>query len=417
MDEKGNTAIGPPLRFGPTLRYTWRCSDRQNFFDWAFQYTGTNLPDIDIRINAFGTEEGKGFWPNKKGENIYPLLDFPFTSNHVYITDAYIEQKYWDALLENVAYDAKPVNGTTSTRIYNAKVRYYDFNILPDSLKDMKRHMILKEIWIKLKLPIFIQNEDFPSFTNVSFKPEYLYFDNNSKKWIKGKIENGYMDFQEGACIDDLFNFTPVRVNFKGEVGFPIDKKISILPSGKEFYAKYIRLKKDINKEELLNYLEFGEKEINLFKLEKGKLEKINFTGIIESENYGVSGEIIGNRNFSFEFSVFIKNLNHNWESGFWEETGEIENFGVFEGNGILKIDLRKSRKFYAGNLIIPDNTKLRLNIINWNKTGILIEVNNPTDKEINALIETSEQIKERYRLKEKITITAGTSIRFKFGN
>ncbi|MEM2117246.1 MAG: hypothetical protein QW754_05925, partial [Thermoplasmata archaeon] len=383
MDEKGNNAISPCLRFGPTIRYTWRCSDRQNFFGWVWHYTGTRVPDIDIRINTFGTDEGKGIWINKRGENLCPLLEFPFASRHVYITEASIENRYWNALWEDVAFDAKSSHGTSTTRVYNARIRYYDFNITPNGLKDEKRPMILKEIWIKLKIPIFIYNDEFPVFTKVSSNPEYLYYDKELKKWMKGKLVDGYMDFKEGSCIDDLITFTPVRVNFKGEVGFLINDKTGIIPSGKEFYAKYIKLEKDLNKDEILNFLGFGEKEISLLKLEKGKLEKIEFPVIVESENFGISGEIIEDRNFPFEMPIFIKNLNPNWETGLWKETGEIEDFGVFERNGIVKINFKKGGKFYAGNLIISDNLHVKLTIIKWDKKGIVIEINNPTDKEI----------------------------------
>jgi hypothetical protein len=418
-DEKGNNAITPPLRFGPAARYTWRCSDRQNFFGWAIQYTGTTLFDIDIKIPVFGTDEGNGLWPGrsgpKRGENLCPLLDFPFASNDVYITDANIENRYWKALWEEVVFDAKPANGVSPSRVYEAKVRYYDFLLSPNAIKDNKRPMILKEIEIKTKIPVISQSDVFPVFTTVSPKPEYLYYDKEQKKWIKGKIESGYIDLPEGACIDDMIIFTSLRVNSKGEVGFPVPKFSSQIPLGKTWYAKYIRIEDKGKIEELMNYMGVGERKLFDLNIKKGNLKDSRFIAYLESDKYGVSGEIQPYKDAPYSLPLIIDGLNLNWDSGIWKEGEEIKYFGVFEGKGITKIDIKNGGKFYAGNLIFSDNMDLRLNIVKWDKNEIIIEVNNPTEREIEANIETPDEITDKYKLKEKIIVPSGSSIRLNF--
>jgi len=84
-DAEGRTAISPGLRTGRGYGFDWRCADRQNFFATAVAYTGTFFGRIiDIWVPAFGTDEGKGLWPYwsgpRRGENMAPLLEFPYFS-------------------------------------------------------------------------------------------------------------------------------------------------------------------------------------------------------------------------------------------------------------------------------------------------------------------------------------------------
>lgn len=418
IDEKGNTALTPPLRFGPTMRYTWRCSDRQNYFGWAFQYTGTILPDIDIYLPVFGTDEGKGFWPNQKkgGENLCPLLDFPFASKDVHITDAHIDQRYWKASWLDVAFDAKPANGTSPSRIYQGKVRYYDFNLIPLKRDDRVRPMMLKEVSITLKTPAVPESNIFPVFTSVSPKPEYGYYDEKSGKIIKGIVEKDFIDLPRGAYVDNLITFTPIRVDSTGKVGFPVLENLNgPLPVGTTWLAKYVKIEKKEEIEKYLNFMGFNRIFPYEINLKRGKIIERDFAVYLEANKYGVAGNIEAYKDAPYPIPLFIKGLNLNWDSGLWKEGKGIEYFGVFEGQGITKIDIKEGGKFYAGNLIIADNPDLRLSILSWKENEITIEANNPTEKNIETIIETPEEIVDKYRLKKTISVPPGSSIRITF--
>jgi hypothetical protein len=55
------------------------------------------------------------------------------------------------------------------------------------------------------------------------------------------------------------------------------------------------------------------------------------------------------------------------------------------------------------------------LNIVKWDKNEIIIEANNPTEREIEANIETPDEITDKYKLKEKIVVPSGSSVRLSF--
>jgi hypothetical protein len=422
QDAKGRTAISPPLRFGPTARYTWRCSDRQNFFGFAVNYTGTILPDIDIFLPTFGTDEGKSLWPHRfgprAGENLAPLLEFPFASPAAHITDAFIDQRYWRALWEDVAFDAKAQQGTLRSRVYEAHVRYYDFNISEEYReKDPRRPMMLKEVTIRLRMPVTPIGDVFPVFTKVSPKPVYGYFDEKTGKEIEGRLENGFVDLPVGGYADDLIALSPgIRVSANGEVGFAAPKwSNGPLPVGTTWFARYVKVPKE-QLRELRVCMGFGAKKPFELRLSRGKLTNIAYVAYLEAENFGVAGTIEPYPKMPYELPLFIKGINCNWEAAVWREDGSLQHFGVFEGQGIARLDVTKGGKFYAGNIIMADNPEIRLSVLRWDEKGITVEANNPMETDVETLIETPQEIAGKYRLSERVKIPAGRTVRLDFG-
>jgi hypothetical protein len=422
QDADGRTAISPPLRFGPAARYTWRCSDRQNFFGFAVNYTGTELPDLDISLPAFGTDEGKSLWPHRfgprVGENLAPLLEFPYASPAVHITDAFIDQRYWRALWEDVAFDAKAQQGTSRSRVYEAHVRYYDFNISEEYReKDPRRPMMLKEVTIRLRMPVTPSGDVFPVFTKVSAKPTYGYFDGRKGEEIEGVLERGFIDLPVGGYADDLVALSPgIRVNANGEVGFAAPKwSNGPLPIGTTWFARYVRLPRE-RLQEVRTYMGFGARKPFNLKLSRGRLQDIAYVAYLEGEGFGVAGVIEPTQGMTYDLPLFIEGINCNWESAVWREDGKLQHFGVFEGKGIARLDVTKGGRFYAGNVIMAGDPEIRLSILRWDENGIAIEANNPTDSDIETLIETPPEILGRYRLCKRVKIAAGSTVRLEFG-
>lgn len=421
-DAKGRTAISPPIRLGPTARYTWRCSDRQNFFGFAVGYTGTELPDIGIFVPTFGTDEGKSLWPHrfgpKRGENLAPLLEFPYASPVVHITDAFIDQRYWRALWEETVFDAKPSQGTSRSRVYEAHVRYYDFGISEEyRTKDQRRPMMIKEVTIRLRMPVFPTGDVFPIFTKVSPSPDYGYFDTKTGKEVVGRIDKGFVDLPVGGYAGDLIALSPgIRVNASGEVGFAPPKwSNGPLPVGTTWFARYVKVPKE-RLRELLDFMGFGQRKMFGLKIHRGKLQELAYAAYLRAERYGVFGEVEPAKEAPYLLPLFIDGVNYNWEAAVWREDGSLEHFGVFEGIGIARLDITKGGKFFAGNIIIADNPELRLSILQWDKNSIFVEAHNPTESEIEATVETPSEITDRYHLQAKIKVPAGSSVRVEFG-
>lgn len=423
QDEKGRTAISPPIRLGPTARYAWRCSDRQNFFGFAMNYTGTYLPDVDIFVPMFGTDEGKSLWPHRfgprRGENLAPLLEFPYASPAVHITDAFIDQRYWRALWEEVVFDAKPSQGTSRSRVYEAHVRYYDFGISEEYReKDPRRPTMIKEVTIRLRMPVNPVGDVFPIFTKVSQKPIYGYFDAKSGKEIESRIENGFVDLPIGGYADDLIALSPgIRVNAFGDVGFaPPEWSNGPLPTGTTWFARYVKVPKEQLKE-LLAYMGLGREKPYELRIHRGRLLSIAYAAHLKAERYGVFGEVEPAKKMPYSLPLLIEGVNYNWEAAIWLDDGRLENFGIFEGKGLARLDVAKKGKFYAGNIIIAENPELRLSILRWDKTAIFVEANNPTETDIETLIETPQEISDRYHLRAKIKVPSGSSLRLEFRN
>lgn len=422
QDEKGRAAISSPLRFGPTARYTWRCADRQNFFGYAMSYTGTYLPDVDFVVPTFGTDEGRGVWAHqmgpRRGENLAPLLEFSYASPAVYITDAVVDQRYWRALWEEVVFDAKPSQGTSRSRVFEARVRYYDFNLSEAYReKDTRRPMMLKEITLRLRAPVVPTPPVFPIFTKVSPQPEYGYFDAVSGKEVKGKLERGFIDLPAGGYADDLIALAPgIRVSTNGDVGFAAPEwSNGPLPVGTSWTARYVKVPKE-QLQELRAVMGVGGKTPYELKLSRGKVQGVAYAAHLQAEGFGVAGTIASAPKMPYALPLFIEGVNGNWEAAVWREDGALDSFGVFEGKGLARLDGTKGGKFYAGNVIVADNPNLRLTILRWDAKGIAVEANNPTEVDVEAIIETPQDIVGRYRLRETVKVPAGSSVRLEFG-
>jgi len=422
-DEKGRTAISPVVRFGPTPRHTWRCSDRQNFFGFAAQYTGTILPDLNFQVPAFGTVEGRGLWPRMagptRGENLCPLLEFPYASPEVYITDAQLDQRYWRALWLDTVFDAKPSQGTSRSRVYEARVRYYDFNIKDEFRNDTSgaQPLIMKEVTLRLRMPVLPQGPVFPGFTSVQPRPKYGYLDERAGKEVRGKLERGFLDLPVGGYADNLIALTPgIRVDAGGAVGFAAPEwSNGALAVGTSWFGRYVKVPKaQLN--ELRSAMGLAGKTPYQLKLSRGRLNKIVYLADLQAEGWGVAGQVVPAPKMPYALPLSIEGLNCNWDAAVWRDDGKLDYFGVFEGKGLARLDVTRGGKFYAGNIISATNPAINLTVLDWDASGILLEANNPTLGDVETVVETPDGITGRYRLRHKVTVPAGSSLRLQFG-
>jgi len=417
-DAEGRSAVTPPLRSGPTSRYTWRCSDRQNFFGFAWHYTGTNLPDVDFRVPAFGTDEGRGLWPHgrgpRRGENMTVLLDFPYASPEIYITDAYVDQRYWLAQWEDVAYDSRPARGSSRARVYDGRVRYYDFLSGGPHNKRDDVYMV-KEITLKLRLPVEPDGPVFPRFTRIAGGAQYSYIDPQSGEEVEGKLAKGHLDLPVGGCAGNLIALAPgIRVGANGSVGFATPQgQGGPLPVGTSWTTRYVKIPPD-QLQAVRAFMGAGGKAAYELKLQRGEVTSTGYIAELASAEGGVAGAVSPAATAPFPLLVVIAGLNPNWEAAIWREGGALDPFGVFEGRGYARLDVTKGGKFYAGNIVTADEPRLRLSVLRWDANGMTLEANNPTAADVETVVRTPVEITNRLPIGETIKVPAGSTVRLK---
>ncbi|MFP4028900.1 MAG: hypothetical protein ACLFWL_14010 [Candidatus Brocadiia bacterium] len=423
-DARGRTAITPPMKFGPTQRYTFRCSDRQNFFGWAWRYPGTRQRGASI--TAWGTHEGRGTWPHgggvRRGENMAPLLEFPYASPEVYITDVILDQRYWRANWRDVGYDAGSQQGTTRSRVYQGRVRYLDFKKDKEHITRDRTWMV-RDWWLRLRMPVAPEGPVFPGLTSVGRKPLYGYTDPESGKYVTGKLEKGHLDLPPGSWVGRKNKNVLVslkralRVTARGKVGIAAPKDSGApVPVGTTWKARYVIVPhKEI--EDVLSYMGFGSEVPYRLQLSRGSLEKIALMAEIKPDGYGAAGNVEPAKKFPLPYPlpVMVHGLNPNWEAGLWRPDGKLDRFGIFERVGRAELDVTKEGKFYAGNLITADNPRLRLSIAEWKKDLITVVANNPTTSDITTFLKTPREIDNKYRLEAEAKIPAGKNIHLTF--
>ena len=426
-DAKGRTCISPPLKGGKGHGYDWRCSDHQNWFGGAVNYTGTRLPGgVSISVPAFGTDEASSLWPHgggpRRGENMAPLISFPYNSPAVTITDATIDQRYWKALWEEVAYDAKPSQGTVRSRIYQGRVRYYDFHYQSFYAYTRKqtRPMIMIEVSLRLRRPVIPTGDVFPVIAQAGGKVDCLLpaADGTTSK---RKLTKGVVGLPAGACANNLIALSPgLRVNNRGRVGFaPPAWNNGALPTGTEWTGRYVKIDPDKHdRETMRRALGVAGKTPFALDLARGKLDHVAYVAYLAADKFAVAGTVTPWADMPHALPLRIDGVNWNWPAAVWQPGAEKElaAFGVFEQQGWARLDVTRAGAFYAGNVVLAGDPALRISLLEWKADSIHLELNNVTDQDVRTKVETPTEITGRFRLSEEITVEAGTSVRLRFG-
>lgn len=284
-------------------------------------YTGTILPDMDLFVPTFGTDEGRSLRPNRqglrRGENLAPLLNFPYASPAVTITDAHIDQRYWKAGWLDVVFDAKSSQGTSRSRVYQADVRYYDFHLSKHyRTKDNRRPRMIKQITLRLRMPVTPPSPVFPSFTQVAKNSEYGYIDPATGKEVKGKLTEGFVDLPVGGFADDLVALSPLRVGANGEVGFPLPPwSNGPLPIGTAWTGRYVRVPDKGEMEEMRVFMGCAGKTPYKLNLTRGKMKRLAYMAYLEAKDFAVAGTIDQAKQMPYQLPLSIQGVNANWAS------------------------------------------------------------------------------------------------------
>ena len=82
----------------------------------------------------------------------------------------------------------------------------------------------------------------------------------------------------------------------------------------------------------------------------------------------------------------------------------------VFEGKARTRLDVMTDGSFYIGNTLMSDAPNLRIAVVKWDDKQLVCEVNNPTDKDIDAKIWSAAQLQDRSKVQDKVSVGAGQS-------
>ncbi|OPZ82442.1 MAG: hypothetical protein BWY76_02712 [bacterium ADurb.Bin429] len=438
-DAKGRTAITPIVRLQWAPGYLYRCSDRQNFFGFAVNYTGTVLPDVNIDLPAFGTGEGRGFWPSqrgpRRGENLAPLIEFPFASDAVTITDAKIDQRYYHALWEDVAFDGKASQGTTRSRVYEAKVRYYDYHheSFYTFTRTSTRPMMVIQADIRLRIPVAPEGDIFPAITSVKPQPEYEYRDPKNGEMVTGKLTQGYLDLPAGGRAEEFVALTPgFRVLANGRIGFAAPAWVDgALPAGTAWSGRFVKLPPAKIKS-LRVQMGLTPDTPYTVTLARGTLRQLVYVAEMDAADGAVAGmvkpapkpkdadakdpekdEVIvgpAQTPMTYALPLTITGMNGNWDTRVWREDGSLTPFAVFEGAGHARLDVTEGGKFYAGPLVIASEApNLRITVLEWDAAHIKLELNNTTDAPMESILRTPAEITGKFPLNQQVSVPSGS--------
>jgi len=420
-DANGRTALTPGFATGPAARYTWRCSDRQNWFGYAQNYTGTRVPDVDPQFAVAGWREGRGIWPGPAGANLCPLLNLAFAGPAVYLTDINIDQRYWRATWADVGFDAMPSQGTVATRLYQGRVRYHDFNY-PGAWQGRQTPQVpMLLIDVELRLRMAAEPEAgaalFPVITQVGPQPGYGFADSATGQPAAGKLEKGWVDLPAGSWAGDLVSLTPgLSVDARGRVGFRTPPDAVLLPAGTAWRARYVRIPPDADMAAMRNWLGVGTAVPWRLELSRGAVESTLYVATLRSEAGGVAGQVEAAPGMPYALPLCIAGLNGNWPAAVWRPGAEPVWFGVFEGAGWARLDATQAGAFVAGNVLTAGRPELRMSILRWDAKGIAVEVNNPTAEPVQTTLSTPPEITGLYRLSREVEVPPGSLVRLEFG-
>ncbi len=425
-DARGRQALTASIR-NVARRYVTRCADRQNWLgDVGFCYTGTFLPPTmngtTIRMPVQGTLEGTELMPDVPGTNMAPKLNFPFTCNHLIVTEARLNEKYISALFDTgatkIGFDATPSQASEPSTVYDATMRYYNFT--PGTGAHDTVSMVDFDITLKRDVEPVDPAGLFPAFGALYGKRYWWQQDGQP---VTGTLGEESLAIPVGGMAGGVIALTPGLFLQDGQFGLaaPLDHP-TLLKQGSRFTARYL-IRSPLNwqtnavfnfdedTETWMHAMGFAGATPYTLALTRGKLDGVSYFASLTAERYGVVGQVATTADLPFQVPLRISTVNRNWPAGLWREGGTLDYTGVFEETAWPLLDVSQPGAFYAGNLVTGDQEALVLEIVKWTKDAITVEVHNPTNAAITATIQTPPEITDHYALTQRVDVPAGTSL------
>ena len=264
-----------------------------------------------------------------------------------------------------------------------------------------------------------------PLIGKTTSKADYRFADAKGQK-VEGKVET-FVDLPEGGWAGDIVALSPLRVGADGAIGFapPAD---GAAKSGTLYRAAFTRIDAT-NAPAILKSMGLDGPTPYKLDIRQGKVNRIVATIHLDAERGGVAGHLTGasmppraprgwdgvNPGYDQETGVPLRlhGANPRWVAGLWTSvSNSVEPYGFLDGValGLMRVD--RDADFYFGNLLTASDTNLNLAFgAEWTATNAIVEVNNPTARNISATVQSAAAIKGRKAVKERVNVPAGSSV------
>jgi hypothetical protein len=431
-DANGGRAILSPLRTLPPFHYA-RCMDRQNFFGHRFEwltYVGYMRPRFAF-VEVPGVKLPSDICPKPQmfyAGNRYSILDFVLDSTQV------PTGTHWDPARKQYApggrrygADNAPLFNDLPIPEYWSRVRYICYRLRTDARLVGPPAYADAIVDIRLKKDLAARGDVWPIIARTATGGNYTYTDSTTGRKVVGKLEQGFVDLPEGGTVNEIVALTPLRVSAAGHIGFPPPPG-GIAKAGTTRHGAFT----------LINAANAVHKSMGLdgpvpyaLKLTQGKVDKIVGATHFRAQQGGVAGRLTGaaipawgptTRAFHPQIvgvPIRLHDANPRWVAGLWTGTGQdsgkpgtIEQFGFLDGIllGVMLVD--KDTDFFVGNLITATDPNLNLAFADeWTSNKVVIEVNNPTDRAVTAIVRTAKVIPDRKQVEQRVTVPAGSTV------
>ncbi|HEY3397646.1 MAG TPA: hypothetical protein VGM19_08310, partial [Armatimonadota bacterium] len=419
-DAKGRTVVSPPVYSGAAGSFAWRCADRQNWLQGGPDiYTGWLDADFNVAVPAFGTEEGKPSYfgyPDisgpQRGDNMCPILDFPFTGPDVQVQDVNLDERYYRATWDDIAGDARAAHVTSRSRVYAAKLRYLQF------FQDQKELPRVKSITLRLRRPLDATTggDVFPVIAGLKTQwvdsagdMSYSYVDASGKP-VTGKLTQGFVDLPRGGRVGGFIALSEgIRVAADGRVGFAPRQVGGSLPVDTTWEAQFTTVP-PADGERWQRQMGFAGDAPFKLTLTQGTLTRLAYVADCTAQDGGVLGNVTAAMTDLYRLPVAVRGVNYNWDAGLWRPGQDLTPVDTFEGTAWARLDVTKPGEFYIGNLVQAGDPALRVQILQWTATALRLDLHNPTDRAMECEVWTTPAIKDHCQVRNKVTVLPGTS-------
>ncbi len=404
-------------------RYHFRCADRQNWLGHvAAWYPGQNLPfNLNINLPVQGTEEGASILYNKtRGTCMAAKLNYPYTSPDVAVLRAVLDEKYTQALRDDVGADANPSFPSEPSTVYEGTMTTYTF-----TGKNLKRCPVLVDYDLKFKRDVTpAVTNVFPGFGGPRAKSRMwltegqIYSNTNALKGEKRfdipafGLGCGFIPLQPGGRIDyEKFGMAPPPLtNGMLLAGTRLQGKFLLAGIGAGVLGRFDESAM-LDEAAWMTQFGFLGKLPYAVKLSQGTMEMPTFPVKVTAKDGLLAGSVTAVcTNMLFDVPLEFTGMNPNWPVGSWRAGDELIAYtGVFEGRAWPRLDVGKAGKFIAGQLVTASEPDAKIDVVVWTKERVKLEINNPTDKPMKLTVQTAK-LPGFKSLKKTIELPAGTS-------
>jgi hypothetical protein len=357
---------------------------------------------------------------------LYTIMDYVMDSTYVPDGDLYeYEKKAWGKGGRQFRADNAPIFNAMPIPEYWAKIRSVHYRSRTDTRAVSPPAFIDEEGSIRLKTDLKSSGDVWPIIGRTVAKADYRFNDSKGQR-VEGKVET-FVDLPDGGWAGDIVALGPLRVGADGAIGFPPPAD-GLAKAGTVYRAAFTKIDA-ANAPAILKSMGLDGPTPYQLDLRQGKVNRIVAAIHFDADQGGVAGHLTGadvpawaprgwdgvNPAYAKDTGVPLRlhGANPNWVAGLWTSEGDsVEPYGFLDGVALGLMPVNRDTDFYFGNLLTANNPDLHLAFgAEWTATNATVEVNNPTDRNITATVQTAPAIRSRKAFQREVTVPAGTTV------